>query len=155
MKNSYYEDELRYLRDVGPEFARANPEMARFLADRGSDPDVERILEGTAFLVSFSEFASGNDLAETGFRLSGLQSDPALVPGDLAVTFIGDFTEEDPDFFPFISQDLSFIQWTSLAGVDPSTGGIARIDLQFVPEPSTAALTVVGLIGLAARRRRP
>ena len=50
MKNTYYEDELRYLRDVGPEFARANPEIARFLADRGSDPDVERILEGTAFL---------------------------------------------------------------------------------------------------------
>ena len=50
MSNAYYQDELRYLRDVGPEFARANPEMARFLADRGSDPDVERVLEGVAFL---------------------------------------------------------------------------------------------------------
>lgn len=48
--NTYYQDELRYLREVGPEFARANPEIARFLADRGSDPDVERILEGVAFL---------------------------------------------------------------------------------------------------------
>ena len=48
--NTYYQDELRYLRDVGPEFARANPELARFLADRGSDPDVERVLEGVAFL---------------------------------------------------------------------------------------------------------
>ena len=50
MSNVYYQDELRYLRDVGPEFARANPEIARFLADRGSDPDVERLLEGVAFL---------------------------------------------------------------------------------------------------------
>lgn len=50
MSNTYYQDELRYLRDVGPEFARANPEIARFLADRGSDPDVERVLEGVAFL---------------------------------------------------------------------------------------------------------
>lgn len=50
MSNTYYQDELRYLRDVSPEFARANPEIARFLADRGSDPDVERLLEGTAFL---------------------------------------------------------------------------------------------------------
>lgn len=50
MSNVYYQDELRYLRDVGPEFAHANPEMASFLADRGSDPDVERILEGVAFL---------------------------------------------------------------------------------------------------------
>ena len=48
--NTYYQDELRYLREVGPEFAAANPEIARYLADRGSDPDVERILEGVAFL---------------------------------------------------------------------------------------------------------
>lgn len=48
--NTYYQDELRYLREVGPEFARANPEIARFLADRGADPDVERVLEGVAFL---------------------------------------------------------------------------------------------------------
>ena len=50
VSNTYYQDELRYLREVGPEFARANPEIARFLADRGSDPDVERLLEGVAFL---------------------------------------------------------------------------------------------------------
>ncbi|MCP4248521.1 MAG: type VI secretion system baseplate subunit TssF [bacterium] len=50
MINAYYQDELRYLREVGPEFARANPEIARFLGDRGADPDVERILEGVAFL---------------------------------------------------------------------------------------------------------
>ena len=50
VSNTYYQDELRYLREVGPEFARANPEIARFLADRGSDPDVERLLEGAAFL---------------------------------------------------------------------------------------------------------
>lgn len=50
MSNAYYQDELRYLREVGPEFARSNPEIARFLGDRGSDPDVERLLEGVAFL---------------------------------------------------------------------------------------------------------
>lgn len=50
MSNTYYQDELRYLREVGPEFARANPDLARYLADAGSDPDVERLLEGVAFL---------------------------------------------------------------------------------------------------------
>lgn len=50
MNNTYYQDELQYLREVGPEFARANPEIARLLSDRGSDPDVERILEGVAFM---------------------------------------------------------------------------------------------------------
>jgi len=48
--NTYFQDELRYLREVGPEFSKANPEIARFLGDRGSDPDVERLLEGVAFL---------------------------------------------------------------------------------------------------------
>jgi len=50
MSNTYYQEELRYLREVGPEFARANPEICRTLGDRGSDPDVERLLEGFAFL---------------------------------------------------------------------------------------------------------
>lgn len=50
MKNPYFEDEIRYLREVGPEFARVNPEVARFLGETGTDPDVERILEGVAFL---------------------------------------------------------------------------------------------------------
>ncbi len=50
MKNTYYQDELQYLREVGPEFARVHPQIARMLADRGSDPDVERLLEGVAFL---------------------------------------------------------------------------------------------------------
>src|SRR5438067_9753441 len=49
-KNTYYEDELRYLREVGPEFARVNPDLASRLSDPGSDPDVERLLEGVAFL---------------------------------------------------------------------------------------------------------
>ena len=48
--NQYYQDELEFLRKTGPDFARANPEIARFLGDPGSDPDVERILEGVAFL---------------------------------------------------------------------------------------------------------
>lgn len=51
MQNKYYQDELSYLRDLGREFAEAYPEVAPFLAERGSDPDVERLLEGFAFLT--------------------------------------------------------------------------------------------------------
>ena len=50
MDKTYYQDELRFLREVGPEFARANPEIARYLGDPGADPDVDRLLEGVAFL---------------------------------------------------------------------------------------------------------
>lgn len=49
--NKYFQDELSYLRDLGKEFSNANPQLAPFLAERGSDPDVERLLEGFAFLT--------------------------------------------------------------------------------------------------------
>ncbi|HEY3245613.1 MAG TPA: type VI secretion system baseplate subunit TssF [Phycisphaerae bacterium] len=64
MKNTYFQDELRYLREVGPEFARANPEIARFLEDRGTDPDVERLLEGVAFLCGRIRQKLDDDLPE-------------------------------------------------------------------------------------------
>ncbi len=51
MFNKYYQDELTFLRDMGKEFAQSWPDLAYMLAERGSDPDVERLLEGFAFLA--------------------------------------------------------------------------------------------------------
>ncbi|AKT38890.1 type VI secretion system baseplate subunit TssF [Chondromyces crocatus] len=51
MFNKYYQDELTYLREIGREFAAAYPGIAPMLAERGGDPDVERLLEGVAFLT--------------------------------------------------------------------------------------------------------
>ncbi len=51
MFNRYFQDELAYLRELGREFAAAYPALAPMLADRGGDPDVERLLEGVAFLT--------------------------------------------------------------------------------------------------------
>src|SRR5262249_57417110 len=51
MFNKYYQDELSYLRELGREFAAAYPAIAPLLAERGGDPDVERLLEGVAFLT--------------------------------------------------------------------------------------------------------
>ena len=48
----YYEDELAYLRELGDAFGRANPQVAGLLSKQASDPDVERLLEGFAFLTS-------------------------------------------------------------------------------------------------------
>lgn len=50
--NAHYQDELSYLRELGQEFARANPKLAGFLAREANDPDVERLLEGFAFSVA-------------------------------------------------------------------------------------------------------
>lgn len=49
---TYYQTELTYLRDVGKLFAEKHPALAGMLAERGGDPDVERLLEGFAFLAA-------------------------------------------------------------------------------------------------------
>ncbi|GAA0783513.1 type VI secretion system baseplate subunit TssF [Roseibium denhamense] len=49
--NSYYQDELNYLKELGGAFAKANPRLSKYLDDDPSDPDVERLMEGFAFLV--------------------------------------------------------------------------------------------------------
>ncbi|MCH7704840.1 MAG: type VI secretion system baseplate subunit TssF [Planctomycetes bacterium] len=70
--NTYYQDELRYLREVGPEFARANPEIARYLSDRGSDPDVERVLAGVAFMCGRVRQKLDDELPELTASMMGL-----------------------------------------------------------------------------------
>lgn len=49
--NSYYQTELSALRRLGRAFSARNPALAPFLGQAGSDPDVERLLEGFAFLT--------------------------------------------------------------------------------------------------------
>ncbi|TFY90533.1 type VI secretion system baseplate subunit TssF [Pseudomonas kairouanensis] len=49
--NRFYQSELSALRQLGRRFAERNPALAPFLAEPGQDPDVERLLEGFAFLT--------------------------------------------------------------------------------------------------------
>ena len=51
MYNIYYQEELAFLREMGREFAVAHPTVAHMLEAAGADPDVERLLEGVAFLT--------------------------------------------------------------------------------------------------------
>ncbi|WP_426753328.1 type VI secretion system baseplate subunit TssF [Myxococcus sp. Y35] len=52
MFSKYYLSELSYLREMGRAFGLANPSVAGLLVERGADPDVERLLEGFAFLAA-------------------------------------------------------------------------------------------------------
>jgi len=45
-----FRDELAFLYLQGNEFAKRNPNLSRFLSEKSSDPDIERLLEGFAFL---------------------------------------------------------------------------------------------------------
>lgn len=46
----YYREELDYLRQLGKLLAQEKPYLARFLAEKEGDPDVERLMEAFAFL---------------------------------------------------------------------------------------------------------
>lgn len=47
----YFQDELDYLRNSGEEFSKYFPRLTTYLSSRSTDPDVERLLEGFAFLT--------------------------------------------------------------------------------------------------------
>lgn len=59
-----FREELSYLRELGAEFSQDNPQLARFLGEKGSDPDVERLLEGFAFLTAKLRLKLDDDLPE-------------------------------------------------------------------------------------------
>jgi len=52
MSTQLFQDELSYLRDVGRELVEQNPKLAPYLGQTSADPDVERLLQGFAFLTS-------------------------------------------------------------------------------------------------------
>ncbi|MGC7561031.1 type VI secretion system baseplate subunit TssF [Pasteurella sp. PK-2025] len=47
----YFRSELEYLRELGKKLAVEKPHLANFLSEKSADPDVERLLEGFAFLT--------------------------------------------------------------------------------------------------------
>ena len=64
MFNRYYESELRNLRKLSREFSLANPALAPMLASSSTDPDVERLLEGVAFLTGLTRQKLEDDFPE-------------------------------------------------------------------------------------------
>ncbi len=51
MLNRYFQEELANLRELASEFSREHPALAPMLKGPSTDPDVERLLEGVAFLA--------------------------------------------------------------------------------------------------------
>ncbi|MBI3936255.1 MAG: type VI secretion system baseplate subunit TssF [Betaproteobacteria bacterium] len=72
MLNRYYEQELANLRDLAVEFSRANPALAPMLSGPSSDPDVERLLEGVAFLTGLVRQKLDDELPEFVQELTDL-----------------------------------------------------------------------------------
>ncbi len=51
MLRRYYQEELTNLRELAREFSESHPALAPYLSGPSADPDVERLLEGVAFLT--------------------------------------------------------------------------------------------------------
>jgi len=94
--NHYYQSELTALRQLGSRFAERSPALAPFLGQAGRDPDVERLLEGFAFLTGRLRQKLDDELPELSHSLmhllwpnymrplpafSMLQFDPLVRPG--------------------------------------------------------------------------
>ncbi|MCF6244389.1 MAG: type VI secretion system baseplate subunit TssF [Sulfurovum sp.] len=70
--NEYYVQELQALRILGAEFSEKNPGLSSFLARKGQDPDVERLLEGFSFLTARLRQYMGEELPEVSHTLAQL-----------------------------------------------------------------------------------
>lgn len=70
--NDYYLQELNSFRRLGEEFAHKNPGLAPYLAKEGQDPDVERMLEGFAFLTGRLRQQLDEQLPEVSYSLAQL-----------------------------------------------------------------------------------
>ena len=70
--NDYYTQELQALRVLGSEFSQKNPGLSSFLARKGQDPDVERLLEGFSFLTGRLRQYIDEELPEVSHTLAQL-----------------------------------------------------------------------------------
>ena len=70
--NHYYQSELTALRQLGRRFAERNPALSSYLGQTGQDPDVERLLEGFAFLTGRLRQKLDDELPELSHSLMQL-----------------------------------------------------------------------------------
>lgn len=76
----YYQEALKCLREQGMEFAQAHPAVAPLLSSQSTDPDVERILEGTAFLCGLIEQRLDENFPEIIHGLLDMLAPALLLP---------------------------------------------------------------------------
>jgi len=89
MFNRYYEDELNKLKGLAVEFSQANPALAPMLAGSSADPDVERLLEGVAFLTGLTRQKLDDEFPEFVQELANLLFPHYLrpIPASTLVSF--------------------------------------------------------------------
>ncbi|EOD79734.1 Protein ImpG/VasA [Grimontia indica] len=72
MFKDHYQNQLSLLRSLGKEFSKRHPSLAPMLADQSADPDVERLLEGVAYLTGSVQQRLDDDFPELIHSLAHL-----------------------------------------------------------------------------------
>jgi type VI secretion system protein ImpG len=72
MFNKYFQQEMNSLRELGAEFSKVHPALAPMLSGPASDPDVERLLEGVAFLTGLMRQKLDDEFPEIVHGLTNL-----------------------------------------------------------------------------------
>ena len=75
-----YADELNRLRTLGLEFSKKNPALAPFLGSTSGDPDVERLLQGFAFLSAMVRQKMDDEIPEFIHDVASLVSPELAQP---------------------------------------------------------------------------
>ncbi len=85
----YYQDSLQHLRTLGSRFAEAHPTIAPLLNSQSADPDVERLLEGTAFLCGLIEERLDQNFPEVIYSLLEIVAPELLhaIPSQTLIQF--------------------------------------------------------------------
>lgn len=80
MLNKYYNSELARLRAHSLEFALANPAIAPMLGSSSTDPDIELLLQGVAFLNGLTRQKLDNEFPEIAQELASIFAPQILRP---------------------------------------------------------------------------
>jgi type VI secretion system protein ImpG len=85
---AFYSDELRRLRHHSQEFARDNPAIAPMLGTPAVDPDIERLLEGVAFLNGHTRQKLQDEFPEIAQELTSILMPQVLRPVPAATMMV-------------------------------------------------------------------
>ncbi len=89
MFKDYYQQQLDRLRKLAAEFAKEHPALAPMLAGQSKDPDVERLLEGMAYLTAMLTARLDDSFPEIVHNLMQLCSPQYLrpIPSSVIIKF--------------------------------------------------------------------
>ena len=100
--NRFYEAELSKLRSLSVEFSRENPSIAPMLGSESTDPDVERLLEGVAFLNALTRQKLDDEFPEIANELAAILAPQMLrpLPAATIIQFIPKISVNEAQIIP-------------------------------------------------------